>query len=45
MRDLVRDAEQVVRRDRRTRIEAGARGEPVTPLLWRRVGLEDLDMS
>jgi len=39
------DAEPAVRRGRRTRVEAGARGEPVTPLLWQRVDLEDLDFA
>src|SRR5215207_2683003 len=39
------DAEPAVRCGRRTRVEAGARGEPVTPLLWQRVDLEDLDFA
>jgi hypothetical protein len=39
------DAEPAVRRGRPTRVEAGARGEPVTPLLWQRVDLEDLDFA
>src|SRR6202140_1440482 len=37
------DAEPAVRRGQRTRVEAGACGEPVTPLLRQRVDLEDPD--
>jgi hypothetical protein len=40
-----RDAEPAVRRGQCTRVEAGARGEPVTPLLRQRVDLEDLDFA
>src|SRR3712207_273279 len=39
------DAEPAVRRGLRTRVEAGARGEPVTPLPRQRVDLEDLDFA
>src|SRR5215204_150748 len=39
------DAEPAVRRGQRTRVEAGARGEPVTQLLRQRVDLEDLDFA
>src|SRR5688572_13469504 len=39
------DAQPAVRRGQRTRVEAGARGEPVTPLLRQRVDLEDLDLA
>src|SRR2546429_104544 len=35
------DAKPAVRRGQRTRIEAGVRAEPVTPLLRQRVDLED----
>jgi hypothetical protein len=35
------DAEPAVRRGQRTRVEAGARGEQVTPFLRQRVDLED----
>jgi len=31
------DADPAVRRGQRTRVEAGVRDEPVTPLLWQRV--------
>src|SRR5262249_27550317 len=44
--DAVRgDAEPAVRRGQRTRVEAGVRGEPVTPLPRQRVDLEDLDVA
>src|SRR5918993_519522 len=39
------DAEPAVRRGQRARVEAGARGEPVTPLLRQRVDLEDLHFA
>ena len=39
------DTEPAVRRGQRTRVEAGARGEPVTPLLRQLVDLEDLDFD
>jgi hypothetical protein len=34
-----------VRRCRRTRVEAGARRKPVTPLLWQGVDLQNLDFA
>src|SRR5215204_2355943 len=39
------DAEPAVRRGQRARVEAGAGGEPVTPLLRQSVDLEDLDFA
>src|SRR5215216_6150520 len=39
------DAEPAVRRGQRTRVEAGARDEPLTPPLRQRVDLEDLDFA
>src|SRR5215217_9512513 len=39
------DTEPAIRRGQRTRVEAGARGEPVTLLPRQRVDLEDLDVA